>query len=93
MEAQDVVAEIVDAAQTVISDDELRREFYRKIMRKFHNYDPEIIDEAIGIDDVFDETYEEIVTAMKGDALHEDGDEDEDEADYADLKNEMEKDF
>jgi hypothetical protein len=94
MEAQDVVAEVVDAAQTIISDDELRREFYKKIMRKFHNYDPELVDEAIGIDDIFDEVYEETITAARGDAGHDDGTEDEDETDdYSGRKDDYEQDF
>jgi hypothetical protein len=52
-------AELVSLAVETIAEPKARHEFYRKLIGLLESYDSFALDDALGIDDAFDEVYDE----------------------------------
>lgn len=71
---------IVTIISELVKDENMRKDIYTKILEESDEYDLE--DVELGIDDVFDEVYEEMAEEEEEDEFEEDEDyEDDDEDD------------
>lgn len=55
----EIISDLMDTVQEVIPDDEHRKIFYRKLVSILMDLDPDSLGEPCGIDDAYDEVYEE----------------------------------
>ena len=56
----ELMSDIIEIAQEYIPDDDVRKKFYRKIVKMLESYDWDQQDEPLGEDDAYDELYEEL---------------------------------
>lgn len=58
-EYEDMVADLVDIAQDTILDEEQRRHYYKRLIGLFTKLNGSLLETATGIDDLYDEVFDE----------------------------------
>lgn len=55
-----LASELIDVAKVTITNEDERASFYEKMIYAFEDADCDTLDECVGIDDVFDEVWDEL---------------------------------
>lgn len=55
-----LASELIDVAKVTITNEDERASFYEKMIYVFEDADCDTLDECLGVDDVFDEVWDEL---------------------------------